>query len=433
MVEDISELTTECPLCHRPLASKEYHQAIKELEDKIQQNYDEKNKKNNEEFKHQLQELKEQHEKDIKNHQTNHEAQIKKLEEELVKSHETQLATMTKTYQKMFSQNQKQFTSLEKQLQNNHKKEIAEKNKQIVAFEKQLKQSHAKELAEKNKQIQQLKTERQGFEKKAKEDARLDFEIKAQELNNELREKEIQLKRFNQEVESLKKQITQSQSELKGEVGEIDLYSTLTHAFSNDFFRRQQRGTSSGDLIQQIRTTNGMVDMPIVYDNKEASTVSKSDIEKAKKYKKIHGTDYVIIVSSNLPKKSIPNGIIGELEGVLLVHPSIITEVAKQIRLGIIEISKLSKSKEDQKEKQSKLYEYVISREFASVLESLSEINEKLFNLQNKEEKDHQVLWKTRKDLHEQLTKVSNELTGGIESITQRDTVTLEEPELTKS
>ena len=139
------------------------------------------------------------------------------------------------------------------------------------------------------------------------------------------------------------------------------MYSSLTEAFPSDLFRRQKRGQSSGDVIQQIRIGGKSLDIPIVYDNKSASTVTKKDIEKAKKYQKIHGTNYVIIVSANLPKTSVPNELYGSREGILLVHPSIVTEVARQIRNGIIEVSKLSTSKEDQKSKQAKLYQYQVA------------------------------------------------------------------------
>ncbi|MEX2192489.1 MAG: DUF2130 domain-containing protein [Nitrosarchaeum sp.] len=422
MEENISDVkNTKCPLCHKILATKEYRQAVQDLENKIQQNFDKEDKKRSEEFETHLKELKEQYEKDKKNYQINHEEEIKKLQKDLEKSHETQLTILEKNYEKMSIQNQKQFTILEKQLQINHKKELQGKNKQLETLEKQLKNSHRKELTDKTNQIMQLKRDQENFKKTAIANAKASFDVKSRQTNEELLEKEIQLKRFSEEVESLKKQLSQSQSELKGEAGELDLYSTLTHAFSTDFFRRQKRGTSSGDLIQQIRITTGSLDTPIVYDNKSASTVSKNDIEKAKKYKKIHGTNYVVIVSNNLPKKMVPNGLYGEKEGVLLAHPSIIIEVTRQIRSGIIEISKLSKSKEDQKAKQFKLYEYIISPEFTMILETLSEINEKLFNLQNKEERDHQTLWKNRKDLHEQLVKTYNEISSGIESITQKD------------
>ena len=86
----------------------------------------------------------------------------------------------------------------------------------------------------------------------------------------------------------LKKQISQSQAELKGEAGEIDLYAKLTEAFPEDQFRRQTRGRATGDIVQQIRTKTGIVDIPIVYDNKEADSITTNDITKAKKYQQIH-------------------------------------------------------------------------------------------------------------------------------------------------
>jgi len=111
----------------------------------------------------------------------------------------------------------------------------------------------------------------------------------------------------------------------------------------------------------------------------------------------------------------------GTRDGILLVHPSIVTEVARQIRTGIIEVSKLSISKDDQKSKQAKLYQYVMSAEFSMILEDVSGIDEKLYSLQTKEEKDHSTLWKTRKDLYDQLVKTHNDFASGIESIIQTD------------
>ena len=197
------------------------------------------------------------------------------------------------------------------------------------------------------------------------------------------------------------------------------MLASLTEAFPNDHFRRQKRGTSSGDVMHQIRENGKSFDIPIVYDNKAAKTVTKKDIEKAKKYQKIHGTDYVIIVSANLPKTSVPNGHYGTRDGILLVHPSLVTEVTKQIRTAIIEISKLRLSSKDQKSKQSQLYEYITSSEFSRIIEEFSTVYEKLYKLQTKEEKDHQTLWKSRNHVIDKLVKLSNDIGSGIESITQ--------------
>jgi len=381
---------SKCPLCRKELASNEYHAALKELENKVQQSYKEQNKTLTEQYEKQIEHLKEQHE-----------SESKRIEEDIANSYKKQLDMMQKNYDEISEQNQKQFSELKKQLESSHQKELQEKEKQIKEFQK----------------------EQAKFKKRAMEEAKTQFELRSGRLNDELRERDIQIKRFQDEVDSLKKQLTQSQSELKGEAGEMDLFVTMTDAFPQDSFRRQKRGTSTGDLIQRIRTTTGTLDTPIVYDNKAANNVTKTDIAKAKKYQKIHGTSYVLIVGQNLPKRNVPNGLLGEKDGIILVHPSIVVEVSKKIREGIVEISKLSNSKEDQKEKQDRLYQYVVSQEFSLILKSLSDLDEKLYALQAKEERDHQTLWKNRKSLQDELLKAYNELSSGIESITQEDSM----------
>ncbi len=67
-------------------------------------------------------------------------------------------------------------------------------------------------------------------------------------------------------------------------------------------------------------------------------------------------------VSKNLPKREIKNGLFGEICGILLVHTSIIVEVAFQIRKTIIDLSRLSMSDNEKNSKQSQIYEYITSR-----------------------------------------------------------------------
>ena len=394
---EISQL--KCPLCSKTLANQEYESAIKQLEQKLQQNFDEKNSDQTQQFELEIKKLKENYESTIKENTKIHQAHQEQLQKDIENSYKTQTELLQKNYDSILKQNEKQFSEIEKQL----------------------KAVHQKELVEKGKEITLLRKEQDKFKKSAIEQASAIFAQKERELYQTIQERDVQLNRFSGEVESLKKQLQQSQSELKGEIGELDLYLSLTEAFASDLFRRQKRGQSSGDIIQQIRVGGKSLDTLIIYDNKAANTVTKKDIEKAKKYQKIHGTNYVIIVSANLPKTTVPNGLYGTREGILLVHPSIVTEVARQIRSGIIDVSKLSMGKEDQKSKQAKLYQYVMSPEFSMIIEDISSINEKLYSLQTKEEKDHSTLWKTRRDLYDQLVKSYNGFYSGIESITQTE------------
>ena len=404
-MESLDKLSSQkCPLCSKSLATDEYKQAISQLEEKLEKSFEQKNEFQKESYALDLEKIKERYDEELLQSHQSHKDQLTKVRTEVEESYELQSKELKKNYdmltkqsQKISEQNQKQFEDLQKQLQLSHQKEMDEKSKEISRLEKQQKE----------------------YKKAATEKAAASFEAKERELEQKLSEKDIQLSRFSNEVESLKKQLTQSQSELKGEVGELDLLARLNEAFPNDHFRRQKRGTSSGDVMHQIRENGKSLDIPIVYDNKAAKTVTKNDIEKAKKYQKIHGTNYVIIVSANLPKTSVPNGLYGTRDGILLVHPSIVTEVTKQIRTAIIEISRLRLSSKDQESKQTQLYEYLTSSEFSRIMEDISAAYEALYKLQTKEEKDHQTLWKSRLHEIDRLVKLSNDYSSGIESITQ--------------
>jgi len=404
-MQSIKQLSSQkCPLCTKPLASEEYDQAISKLENQLQENFDEKNVSQQKSHELELEKIKEQHEEELSEYNESHSEQLVKMRSQIEESYKIQHEQREKTQLKLDQENEELFKKQESKYDD---------------LKTKLVKSHEEDLAEKSKEITELEQAQKSYKKMANEQASEHFEAKKKKLQFEISERDVQINRFTEKVESLEDQLKQSQSELKGEVGELDLLARLKEVFPNDYFRRQKRGTSSGDIMHQIRENGKSLDIPIVYDNKAAKTVTKKDIEKAKKYQKIHGTDYVIIVSANLPKTSVPNGHYGTRDGILLVHPSLVTEVTKQIRTTIIEISKLRLSSKDQKSKQTQLYEYIMSSEFSRIIEEFSTIYEQLYKLQTKEEKDHQTLWKSRNHEIDKLVKLSNDIGSGVESITQ--------------
>ena len=411
----------QCPLCRKQLATKEYNYAIKEMDLRLQKNYDEKHKESLREFENQIKELKQQHKNNITSQKMNFEEQTKTLQENLSQTNTQALDSLKKEYDSISKDNKKRFDTITKDMKRDHDNDIKEKSKRLEQIKMRLERDSKNDLQEKAKQIVELKKQLITSKKLAKNEAQVDFDQQRDRLENDIRERDVQLKRVRNEVDELKNQLSNSQSELQGEAGELDLYETLTSAFPDDYFRRQKRGTESADIIQTIRTINESLDTQIVYDNKESKTITKADLSKAKKYKRIHGTNYAIIVSVNLPKREIPNGFFGKKDGILLVHPSVIVEITRQIRAGIIEISKLSTSKEDKKEKESKLYDYIIHQEFSMHLQSIYDIHQKMWDVQHKEEKYHHTLWKQRKELRDQLITAYTEISSGIESITQRE------------
>jgi hypothetical protein len=302
---------------------------------------------------------------------------------------QTQLESIKKTYDEARTQKQNEFNELI--------------NIQSSKYEE--------ELYEKDRQFQELKGGIEKYKVQAVNDAR-------SIVQNEIDEREIQIQRLRANVASLTKDLTKTQSELTGEVGEVNLLKKLQNAFPEDTFTRQKRGNSSADIIQYIKTSTGEQDV-IVYDNKESVSVTKQDLEKAKRYRETHGTDDVIIVSRNIPKE-ISERLGGEKEKILILHPDAVILVAKAIRKGLIEISKQSSSKKDQQTKRAILYDYIRGKEFARNLESISESESKLSDLQEKEIRSHKTMWKNRQSICENISESRINITSSIDAIIQQ-------------
>jgi len=342
-----------CPLCEKPLANEEFHKAIQKLE--IQ--------------------AKEKYEKDEKNRRIIHN---KELENMRVQT----------------EQNVKQYYAV---LLHDQQKEKERGLSDLRNIFEQL-------ILQKEEQIKLIRNEQITYKERYEKEADKRFEDEISRLTNIIKEKDFQMQRAKDEAEMIRKKLTKNQSELTGEVGENNLYDRLREGFKEeeDFFERNKRGTAMGDIIHYIKTPNGILETKIVYDNKSSFTVTSSDIEKAKGYKKIHNTNYVIIVSSNLPKE-IKNGLIGRKEGITLVHSSIVVEIVKLIRHDIIKLSNHSKSKEEKESKEAELYDFIISDNFLGLLEENQFVYDHLIEDQEKEEKEHQTRWKKKKNGYKKL------------------------------
>jgi hypothetical protein len=153
------------------------------------------------------------------------------------------------------------------------------------------------------------------------------------------------------------------------------------------------------------------------------ASITKRDVDKGRYYKEHHKTDYFFIVTNRMPK-CIKNKYIGKKDGIWVVHREVIVDVAKVIRGALIEMGKLSACKLSQETKESKLYEYMSGREFSRRIESLCENHTKLVDSQTREQKEHEVMWNKRSDLHNQLINSYIDISSQIDAIIQEQPVT---------
>ena len=179
----------------------------------------------------------------------------------------------------------------------------------------------------------------------------------------------------------------------------------------------QEVGVEMADLIQTIVTETGhRLRTPIAYDKKMGDNVTRLDLEKAKRYKTIHNTDHVIIVTAKGIKI---NRFTEKREGIILVHPIVLLDVARMIRTLVIETEKYVKNSEAFESKQMEIYNYVTSPEFNREWELKLDIISQLNELQSSEDRHHKQTSDKRRKLIDRLYELLEKNHSTINDILQ--------------
>lgn len=385
-----------CPVCGKSLTTHEYELAVEEIRIRIDAEYQELIKKERN--------VRDEAEEQFQNERKLLQEKIDNMD----KNHDEHLKVLSESYNQQVKNLKKSYEDLDLERQKNAKEALEEK---MSTYKQQISQSTTM-VADLQHELEQVK-------ENALNDAMAAVKNELHSKDIEIRQRDEQILNCNRSIDELKRQLSNTQPERKGEAGEQDLFEDLRKAFPEDQFTRQTRGNREGDIIQHIRTSSGtLLKIPIVYDNKEVAKVSKKEIEKQQYYKEHEHTDYLLVVAPSL-QKSIKNGILGKKEGILLVRRDVVKEIAEYLRGAIIEISRNSESKKSQETKQARIYDYLTSREFCRKLESFERDDSEMTNLQNKEVKDHQIMWKKREEVMKRIRITYTAISSEIDSIIQ--------------
>ena len=282
---------------------------------------------------------------------------------------------------------------------------------------------YSRELEEKDKQIQAARLENtEHIDEKIRE-ALSNNEIKyrQREAERELHRTRIEAdnQKLMEQVEKLQKTLDNIPQELRGTASEFVLSEELRKEFPFDEFRTKKVGVAMADVIQNIVTNSGeKLSIPIVYDRKTGETVTKLDIAKAKSYRTIHNTEHSIIVTDKGIKD---NRLSEEREGILLVHPRVVADIAKRIRSFIIEMSKMAQCNKGRQTKQAKLYNYFTSAEYYRDFEEINVTKKKIDELQRREEDYHKTMWNKRKDYVDIWFEINYKNERKVSDITHED------------
>ena len=364
----IELLQFTCPTCGHSLGEKEYYQVYKEFNEIVDQRVETY-------AKEQIDKVNKIHEKDVKDIRENYEIKIKNKVEQLT---ELKIKEIQSQYDKKY------------------------------AYETSLREEEYKQqIINKNKEIDIIKTQINNDKEEIIEETRRKIELKNKQKESEYK---INLYRISTINKDLENKLSQQQKiidnvppELKGTASEINLLDELKNAFPMDELTLKVHGREMADVMQSIITENKeKIEPPIVWDKKAGDTVTQKDIDKAKRYKTIHNTDFSIIVTTKgIRSKDSNNSFIDRREDILLVHPSLAVQISKILREFIIQKSTQSKINTGKTSKQIKLYDWIKSSEFNRMIMEVKDKKSKLDDMQRKEEDHHKRIWCERKKIIE--------------------------------
>ncbi len=214
-------------------------------------------------------------------------------------------------------------------------------------------------------------------------------------------------------IAELQRQLEKKTAQDLGDGPEVDLFETLKAEFPEDRIQRVEKGAAGADVIHDVYH-NGRLAGRIVYDSKNRSAWRNDYVTKLRADQIEANADHAVLAS-----KVFPAGV-RELhlqDGVLIVTPGRVLVVANLLRKHIVQSHALRSSNDARAEKSAALYNFILSERCRQLLGTVETQADDLVDLDRKEERAHQALWKRRGELIRSVQRANGDLTFEIDRI----------------
>lgn len=263
-------------------------------------------------------------------------------------------------------------------------------------YESQLTESESKrtDLQRNNedleRQIRRLRIEEE--EKLYEEKRKVRTELEA-ETTRLLSQKDQQIEGLTKKIKELNEKATQALPQTLGEASEHTLETALKGAFPQDIVSPVPVGKRGADLLQKVRDSSGRVRGSILWECKNTKRWNDSWIKKLKDDRLRTQADLAVLATRALP----PNiEQFDNLDGVWVVRHQVAVNLARVLRLSLLEIADYKSAITDKGDKMEALYKYFATPQFKQrVVPALEAICSMRTTLQ-RERDAYQALWSQR-------------------------------------
>jgi hypothetical protein len=320
------------------------------------------------------------------------------------------------------------------------KKQMTEQSeramKKAVEAERKAAEDRAKE------QNRKLQTERDGAVKKAKALEEREASLKKQmadqaekrlkeqvakereilERDREQREKKLKAE-FTREHEKTKNKVAALERQLQkktaydlGDGAEIDLYEELRSLFKGDHFSRVPKGEPGADIHHEV-FHKGQSCGKIVYDSKNRQNWQDGYASKLRADQTAAGAVHAILSTNCFPTGKKELCIVHD---VIAVSPARVGQVVQLLRNSMVRMHVLNLSLQERSGKMAELYKLISSEAFSQSFREADKLTQDILDLDVKEVKAHEDVWKKRGYLTKRLKNVLTEVQTEISAIVER-------------
>jgi hypothetical protein len=238
---------------------------------------------------------------------------------------------------------------------------LAEMREQELGLRKRERELDRKQQDLELEMARQLDKERRGLVEEAR--VRLADEHRLRDA-----EKERQLADMRRQIEDLKRRAEQGSQQLQGEAGEVELETVLRDACRNDDIRPVSQGLRGADLHHVVFDGRGVRAGAILWECKNTRHWSEMWIPKLKADQRARRADVAVLVSVSLPK-----GVrhFAYVDGVLVTDFTGVSAVAAILRAQLIALAQARNAAMHKEERLDLLHRYLTGTDFRHRVEAV--------------------------------------------------------------
>jgi hypothetical protein len=284
--------------------------------------------------------------------------------------------------------------------------QLAEKDKAVAEAQAKSVEAEGKllQLTEQNELAlkQQLDAQRDVLDK-ARDDAVNAANAKAFDETQKLQK----------QVNDLQRTLDKKTADELGEGAEIDLYEALKAEFPGDRIERVGKGTPGAD-VHHVVLHNGRECGTIIYDSKNHKRFLYEHVTKLAQDQIAARAEHAILSTHKFPQGTRQ---LHMHDGVMLANPARVVAVVTLIRQHMLQTHTLRMSSAEREDKTAVLYAFITSERCAQLLGRVDTHTDDLLELQVKEKKWHEAVWKKEGEAIRSIQKAKAELSTEISCI----------------